>query len=298
MTLGIVILNFLAYQDTIDCVQSIKKQTFQDYKVVIVDNASTNESFEALNDVYKTDEKITVMRTEANIGFARGNNVGIAYLKKLGVYNILVINGDTVLTQPFYLERLASLDLSDKVGMIGTQIISRDGQNQNTVPVHLTNKKALRKNKTELFFMKIICKINIYSLLKKISQKGIKKHKNAPKSEKIVEKLLDPNREMLHGAAIFFTENYLKNYIGFYPETFLYSEEEFLAFICRTLGYQQLYVEGLEIYHKEDASSNLLMDNNQKKSVLFKIAIIKKNIALMDKALRMSPDELKQRMSE
>lgn len=293
MTIGIVILNFLAYEDTIECVKSIEKQTYRDYKIVIVDNASTNKSYEILQTQFENNAKVSVMKTEKNIGFAKGNNVGLFFLKAMGIYNILVINGDTLMVQPDYLEQLVNLKIDDDVAMIGGRIISRDNQNQNTLSVSLLKKENLQKNKLKLFFLKFIYKNKLNNIFMKLKTYKI----NGSEIVKRTSQTLDPQEKMLHGAAIFFTKNYLKENIGFYPETFLYYEEEFLALICRKLGYKQVYIDELEIFHKEDASSNMLMNNDHRKSVLFKINIIKEDIALMDKMLDMSQDELKKRMS-
>ena len=53
--IGIVILNYLTYNETIKCVDSIKKTGYRDKKIVIVDNASQNDSFKFLYDTYKND---------------------------------------------------------------------------------------------------------------------------------------------------------------------------------------------------------------------------------------------------
>lgn len=299
MTLGIVILNYLAYQDTLECVASIEQQTYQEYKIVIVENASTNESYEVLKTQYEHNDKVVILKTTENLGFAKGNNFGIDYLKKMNIYNCLVINGDTLMIQPDYLEQLAQVQVDADVAMIGGRIISRDNQNQNTLPVSLLSKKNLRKNRMELFLLNFIYKWTTNNILDKLKTSKNKRKQNdeVEQSNHIASAILNPEVSMLHGSAIYFTENYLKKYIGFYPETFLYYEEEFLALTCRKLGYKQAYMDELEIFHKEDASSNLLMNNDHRKSVLFKLNIIKENIKLMDQALDMSQGEFKKRMS-
>lgn len=298
MKIGIVILNYLAYEDTIECVKSIEKQTYQNYEVVIVDNDSSNDSYEVLKKNFKGKPQVTVLKTEENIGFAKGNNFGIAYLKSKDIYNVLAINGDTIFYQEDYLERLSTLTFSKEVAMIGGQIISRDHHNQNTLPVSLRVKKDLQRNRRTIFLLNIIYKFHLDTILAKLKQTKTGEkvlYPEVPTEETI--RILDPSKEMLHGAALFFTENYLRNYQGFYPETFLYYEEEFLALVCRRLGFKQLYTDALSIYHKEDASSDLLMDHNRRKAELFKICIIKKNLLLMEKALESSKDKISKRLS-
>ncbi len=73
------------------------------------------------------------MKTNENVGFARGNNIGIEYLMKKGIFDVLVINGDTIINQKNYLEKLDNLSLEKNCGVIGTKILSADGYNQNPI---------------------------------------------------------------------------------------------------------------------------------------------------------------------
>lgn len=293
MTIGIVILNFLAYQDTIECIDSIKNQSYQTYEIVIVDNDSQNSSYEILQKKYSHESNISIIKAAKNLGFAKGNNLGIAILKEMGIYNILVINGDTLLTQSDYLEKLSVLKLNNQIAMVGTKIMSKDGINQNTQPVDLIKKADISRSKVETFLIRCLYALKVNGLMLKIKKKFQSANEVALNEEVNEPRILNPEKEKLHGAAIYFTESYLKNYIGFYPETFLYFEEEFLALICRQLDFKQLYIEELSIYHKEDASSDKLMNNNRTQAELFKLNIIKRNIRLMDKAMKLSRLELK-----
>ncbi|WP_427813884.1 glycosyltransferase [Enterococcus sp. 22-H-5-01] len=297
MTIGIVILNYLAYEDTIECINSIKKQVYQDYHIVLVDNDSKNDSFRILNDLYKLDSKITLIKSAENIGFAKGNNLGIAYLKKMDIFNILVINGDTILDNPNYLNELVTLDVPHDVAMIGTKIISRDGKNQNTLPVSLINGSKIKKTKFENRLLFLLVKLNLVGTIKLILSKLAKSEIDSIKVEDDHElKVLDPEKNMLHGAAIYFTENYLKKYIGFYPDTFLYYEEELLALLCRKLDYKQMYTSKISIYHKEDASSDLL-HKTSRSSLLFKLRIIKNNISIMNEAVKLPVNRIAEKVT-
>lgn len=295
--IGIVILNYLAYQDTIACVNSIKNQSFQDYEVVIVDNGSSNNSFELLRKAFASDDNLHVISPSVNIGFAKGNNFGIAFLKKLGIFNILVINGDTLLNQVDYLERLANFSSNENVAMIGTRILTRDGYNQNIVTRGLRHLADIKQSEKVNKRLRLMITFHLFEITRRFYRiLNIKKATNTSNRESPTIKILDSNQEMLHGACIFFTEYYLKHYIGFYPETFLYQEEEFLALICQRLNIKQVYLSDLEIYHKEDASSNMATNYNTKKSLLSKIEFSLDNLFIMSEALEMSPETLEERI--
>lgn len=297
MKIGILILNYLAYEETIECVNSIKLQSYKDWEIIIVDNASNNNSYDILRKEYLNEKDITVLKTEKNLGFAKGNNFGLYEFSKKNIYKVLVINGDTEMNDINYLQKLSKIEYSKNIGMIGTKIKTKGGLNQNPLPVNLTNKKKIWQNRIELITLIFLVYSNLFNLIKLLK----KKSKHVLSSNIIVNnkesKILDPNQEMLHGSAILFTENYLNLYIGFYPETFLYYEEEFLALICRKLNFYQMYVPYLEIYHKEDSSSDLLY-SNKLKSLKFKLKIIRKNISLYRKVFCFSREKIVEEMQK
>lgn len=291
--IGIVILNYLAYQDTLECVESILKQSYQDFKVIIVDNNSSNKSFSAMSQAFQTEERIEVVKTDTNLGFAKGNNLGIKLLQEEGVYNILVINGDTLLVEQDYLEQLISTDISGNVAMIGTRITGRDGANQNTCNVSDTDAYIIKKRSRYLNILRLVYLFHMEGLIRLFHI--IMKNKQNSSPSRIKEdttRVLNSKKEMLHGAALFFTENYLQDYVGFYPDTFLYEEEVLLAYICDKLGFHQMYRADLNIYHKEDSSSDLVSGFNDRKSVLFKTKYQIANKKLLAQVLDMLPEQV------
>jgi len=89
----IIVLNWNGYQDTIECVVSLKDIEYDNYEVLIVDNGSTNDSVEILQERFP---EITLIRNKENLGFCEGNNVGIRYALKNNSDYLFVLNNDTV----------------------------------------------------------------------------------------------------------------------------------------------------------------------------------------------------------
>lgn len=293
--IGILILNYCAYQDTIECVESILKQSYQNYMVVIVDNGSLNNSYEKLSSRYQSNEKIKVLQIESNVGFAKGNNIGVDYLKANNIYNVLVINGDTVMCQVDYLEKLANLKYSKNVAMVGTSILSNNLKMQNPVPVSLNSRHKIIFNKFIVYLLIIFYyfKLDSLSVFKYLKKKRIVENKIENGKENDDDfVILDSQKESLHGAAIFFTENYLSEYIGFYPDTFLYFEEELLALVCRKLELEQVLLPKQVIFHKEDASSDMINNHDTRKAILFKLNYLRRNSKTMSEAIKMKKEDL------
>ena len=93
--IGIVILNYKTYLDTERLVGDILSRRIKhDIRIVIVDNASPNESFEYLNNALKNLDQIEIIQSSCNAGFAKGNNVGLRLLKNYSPSFALVLNND------------------------------------------------------------------------------------------------------------------------------------------------------------------------------------------------------------
>lgn len=90
----IIVLNYNGKKTILDCINSIYDSTYSNFEVVIVDNNSTDGSFELIK---KTFFKANIIRNSKNIGFAAGNNIGIRFaLEKFADYIFLLNNDATI----------------------------------------------------------------------------------------------------------------------------------------------------------------------------------------------------------
>lgn len=95
----IIILNYNGKTDTLECLESIFRISYLNYKVILADNGSTDETISAVH--RKFGNKVKVIENEKNLGFAEGNNVGIREALKAGADFILILNNDTVVNPNF-----------------------------------------------------------------------------------------------------------------------------------------------------------------------------------------------------
>lgn len=100
----IIIVNYNKYELTVECINSIKENIYQNYKIIIVDNNSGNNSYRILTEKFGNDEKILILKSKKNNGFAAGNNIGIQYALKSGAEYILLLNNDTEVDKNFLYE--------------------------------------------------------------------------------------------------------------------------------------------------------------------------------------------------
>ena len=114
----IILLNYNGYSDTIACVQSLRKVTYESFKIVVVDNASTDDSEKILR---RELGDCTIIQSGSNEGFAHGNNIGIEYALDNGADYVLLLNNDTTV-EPDFLERMVDNFTTEEVGLVGSKI--------------------------------------------------------------------------------------------------------------------------------------------------------------------------------
>jgi len=151
----IILLNFNSWRDPVDCLESIRKNGYDNYQVVIVDNCSTNDSVERIleslkrrkldvicyeradseNDsLLKTREKksrktgrnqpVILIHSEVNNGFSAGNNIGMKYGLASGDSEYFwILNSDTLIFRDTLglMVELAQKDPSS--GIIGSKLL-------------------------------------------------------------------------------------------------------------------------------------------------------------------------------
>ncbi|MBT4376311.1 glycosyltransferase family 2 protein [archaeon] len=97
---NIIILNWNNYEDTKECIDSIKKIDYKDWRITLIDNGSTDNSTEKFVELYKHDKRIKLLLNKENLGFAGGNNLG---MKKdlFGTDYFLLLNNDAIVEKRF-----------------------------------------------------------------------------------------------------------------------------------------------------------------------------------------------------
>src|SRR3989339_225009 len=95
-SVGAVIVNYNNYWDTVNFVSNhLLCQQGIDLKIVIVDNASTNNSIDILKSIFQGTENVQIIEAGENRGYACGNNIGIRHLiDDCGCGYILIANND------------------------------------------------------------------------------------------------------------------------------------------------------------------------------------------------------------
>lgn len=109
---SIIILTYNSRLHLEDLFSSIKKQSFTDYEVIVVDNNSSDDTVNFIKNNY-SDVKLII--NSDNYWFSKGNNIGIRQAS--GEY-VLISNDDIKLHENFLEILINSMDQDSKIGAI------------------------------------------------------------------------------------------------------------------------------------------------------------------------------------
>src|SRR5207247_11012934 len=87
-----VVLNMNGWFDTRECLSSLRLLDYDNRRVVVVDNGSVDGSEARIRRDFP---EITVLQTGVNLGFSRGNNIGIRHSLAQGGDFVWLLNNDT-----------------------------------------------------------------------------------------------------------------------------------------------------------------------------------------------------------
>ena len=113
---SIILVNYNGSEDTMDCIKSLEQISYTDYRIIVVDNFSTDSSYAVLEEFNKTHDFV-LLQAGANEGFSAGNNVGIKYALDCGTDYVLLLNNDTVVEKDFLEYIIKGFEIDSNVGV-------------------------------------------------------------------------------------------------------------------------------------------------------------------------------------
>ena len=111
---SIVILNLNRKLDVLNCLKSIDSQIYNNYEIILIDNASNDGSVE---EIKKTFPKVIIYKTSKNLGTSYTRNAGVNFSKGELIW---FLDNDTYLKDIYTLQNLVQLFIDDpKIDGIG-----------------------------------------------------------------------------------------------------------------------------------------------------------------------------------
>ncbi|MGL4992295.1 MAG: glycosyltransferase family 2 protein [Sarcina sp.] len=225
---SVIILNYNNYEDTIECIDSFLKNIEENiFDIVIVDNNSTNESINYLNNKYENNPRVNIIVSKKNDGYANGNNVGVKFaLANFNNKYICILNNDTIIQNNFLRSLINRMDKEINIGIISPMLC-------------------------EYYDEKIVQSTGGIIDLKRGRIDAINHGKHINEVEKI-----DIECDYVGGACLLVRSNIFTE-AGFIPEDyFLFFEETEWCIKVKKLGYKIICDTNNFIVHKGSASIN------------------------------------------
>ena len=215
---SIIAINYNGLEDTCALIESIPFN--ENMEVIIVDNASKNQEAEKIAQRFP---KVNVVRSDINLGFAGGNNLGIQAAQ--GKY-LFLVNNDTVF-KDFNIKALIDrMESFSKIGIVCPKI-----------------RFAWRNNPIQ------------FSGYTPLSQVTVRNHAIGFGEDDHGQYDIAHPIPYAHGAAMLVRREAI-NKIGLMPECyFLYYEELDWSMMFTRAGYQIWYEPKCTIYHKESQTT-------------------------------------------
>lgn len=121
----IIILNWNNWEDTIECLHSVFAMDYSNFEVIVIDNASENESVSMIRFAFPD---LKLIENNENKGFTGGNNQGINIAMAEGTDYVWLLNNDTVVEIDTLSNLVASAERSLEIGMVSPAIYYYDAQ--------------------------------------------------------------------------------------------------------------------------------------------------------------------------
>lgn len=257
-SIGFVILHYQQIQETINCVNSVVEKV-KNYRIVVIDNCSPNESGKKLDSMYDDAKKINVLLLEKNYGFAHANNVGFQILKEQGCQFICCINNDTEIVQNDFFERIKSEYKKSHFAVLGPLVRVRD----NSIQGFASTIKSLADYEKELSIYETSSTLDKYLECLGLVTRAYLRHPSIMGKIRKIKQIFNcpyKNRMenvILHGCFLVFSEKYIYRFdTAFQEGTFMYREEELLYLRLKENNLLSVYCNDINVKHLEKAATN------------------------------------------
>lgn len=114
---SIIIVTYNSRDDIDECLKSVENQTYKDFEVIVVDNASSDGTSDYIERNYPF---VKLVRSEVNLGYSGGNALGLSYAQ--GEY-ITLLNADVAVDGDWLSELVAGTRKHSEAGIIASNIL-------------------------------------------------------------------------------------------------------------------------------------------------------------------------------
>ena len=241
MNISLIVLNYNGYITTCKFIENIRDYKIIN-KIIVVDNNSTDDSYEILNR-YGND-KVIIIKTPKNGGYSYGNNYGIKYAINNYNSDFLIISNPDVFFEENVIRSMVNIyNMYDKVGIVSPVMKNTKLQD------------VLSAWKLPLFKDDIILS---FSILNKIFGNPVRYSKEELSNDVNIVDVLSGSFFMISRIAI-------QDIDYFDEDTFLYCEERILSYKLKSKGYNNIFLMNQNYIHYNSISINKSIKSRVKK---------------------------------
>ena len=224
---AVILINYNSSNHTINCIRSIIEKTDSNlkYKIIVIDNASTNDDFNNLLASFKSsknNENIHIFRSRINLGFSGGNMLGIQFANAKYYF---FLNNDCELQNDCITILHKFCELNNEVALCSPQLYDTKGLHQPCID----------------YFPFLSTKLFGLGILKFFYKDRYFKRK------KLYEHPIQV--DVVSGSQMFTRADTFDNIGGLDTTYFLYCEEEDLAFRLHKAGHKTYLVPEAKNIH-------------------------------------------------
>ncbi|MFA5769884.1 MAG: glycosyltransferase family 2 protein [Patescibacteria group bacterium] len=250
-SLSIIIVSFNTKEITKKCLLSLKDNFIKyplEYEIIVVDNNSNDGSVEELLNLEKQWDNLHIILSKKNLGYGKGNNLGLAKSKGKCV---LYLNSDAIVTDIDFRDLINLMEMNKNIGALTVKVLLPTGEID---PASHRGFPTLWRSFT------------YFSGLEKAFF-------NVPILNKLFGgyHLVNLNLDNIHeidvptGAFLFTRREIIDKFGGFDKDYFTYGEDIEMAFQIKRLGYKIIYYPLWMVIHLKSVSGLKKIDLNIRK---------------------------------
>jgi GT2 family glycosyltransferase len=236
---SIIIVHWDDFENTYACLKSVSELRYTPIDVIIVDNNSLDFSFDDAKKLLPTSK---IIKSERNLGYAGGNNLGMKYAAENGADYIWILNNDVIVESESLSLLVNAAQSNTNVGLLGPKVMIKE------IPEKILTVGGFIQEDGQIYHL------------------GMGQHdKNQFSTVQ--------DRDYLSGCALMASVELLDK-IGFLDEDyFLYHEDIDLCYRTKLGGFKILFIPDAKVWHpdtrKRDENSTIVNYYLSRNSLLF-----------------------------
>ena len=221
INVAVLLLNWNGVELTVPCIESLQKGTIVPTQIILVDNASVDNSINVLKEKFPF---IELIQNQTNLGFTGGNNIGFKKILSDHYDYVWVLNNDTLVDEHCLYNLLEAMEADSTIAAVSGKILYDDPTDIIWYAGSTFNKFTLRS-----------------------------KHKGEREKD-IGQFNVAEDAPFISGCCMFIRRTALETVGLFDNNFFAYAEDFDWCLRANSLGLRLRYIPKAMIYHKVSAS--------------------------------------------